>query len=173
MYPANAPEILKPTSTKYIVFTLFAALMLNLLPWEGWTLALRPDFVALALLYWSVREPRALGFGSAWLMGLMMDVGDGVLLGQHALAYVLTFFAALTLHRRIQRFNLWQQALHILLLLFLLQGVMLLVRLIAGSPSWGLSYFLASFTGALAWPLVSRLMQLPQIAKSNLDTVKP
>jgi rod shape-determining protein MreD len=173
MHAANAPEILKPTSTKYIVFTLFAALMVNLLPWGGWLLSLRPDFVALALLYWSVREPRALGFGTAWLMGLLMDVADGVLLGQHALAYVLTFFAALTLHRRIQRFGLWEQALHILLLLLLLQSVMLLVRLMAGPPSWGMSYFLATFTGALSWPLVSRLMQLPQIAKSQLDTVKP
>jgi rod shape-determining protein MreD len=173
VYPANAPEIRKPTSTRFIVFTLFVGLMLNLLPWDGWMLTLRPDFVALTLFYWNVREPRALGFGAAWLMGLAMDVGDGVLLGQHALAYVLTFFAAFTLHRRLQRFGLWEQALHILLLLLLLQGVMLLIRLVAGSPSWGLTYFLASFTGAALWPLVSHLIQLPELAKSNHDTVKP
>lgn len=173
MYPPNAPEIRKSTRTRFVVLTLFVGLMLNLLPWEGWMLVLRPDFVALVLFYWSIREPRALGFGAAWVMGLAMDVGDGVLLGQHALAYVLTFFVVLTLHRRIQRFALWQQALHILPLLLLLQGVMLLVRLVAGSPAWGPGYFLASLTGALCWPLVSWFIQLPEIAKSNLDTVKP
>jgi len=169
MYPPNAPEILKPASMKFIVFTLFAGLMLNLLPWTGWALTLRPDFVALVLLYWSIRQPRALGFGSAWLVGLMMDVADGILLGQHAFAYILTLFVALSLHRRIRRFGLWQQALHILLLLLLMQSVLLLVRLTAGPALWGADFFLSSLTGAAIWPFLNRTIQMPLPGASNPD----
>lgn len=169
MHPPNAPEILKPASMKFIIFTLFAGLMLNLLPWSGWALTLRPDFVVLVLLYWSIRQPRALGFGTAWLMGLMMDVADGILLGQHAFAYILTLFVAFSLHRRIRRFGLWQQALHILLLLLLMQGMLLLVRLTAGPALWGVDFFLASLTGAAIWPFLSRTIQMPLPGASNPD----
>ena len=44
--------------------------------------ACRRDLVAVTLLFWAIREPRKLGFAAAWIAGLLMDVGDGVILGQ-------------------------------------------------------------------------------------------
>ena len=50
-------------------------------------LLLKPDFLALVLLYWCIQEPRLIGVGIAWFVGLLMDVTDATVFGQHALAY--------------------------------------------------------------------------------------
>jgi rod shape-determining protein MreD len=163
---ANAdprPSVLtRPPSSRFIVGSLLAALIANLLPGTGLAVLLWPDLVALVLLYWVIHAPRRVGFGSAWLLGLLMDIADGVLFGQHAFAYVITTYAAWRLHRRLQTFNLWQQALYVLGLLLLLDVSMLLVRLAFGAAFPGPLYFAGSATGALLWPLLSTLLALPQ-----------
>lgn len=168
---ARSPELLKPASIRFILLTLVGALVLNLLPWQGLVLWFRPDFVALVLLFWAIREPRKQGIGAAWAMGLLMDIGDGAILGQHAFAYTLAVYAAIVLHRRIQRFALWQQASHVLLLLLLLQATMLLIRLFGGAAFPGPGYFLACFTGAALWPALSLLLLLPQRGRPDPDSV--
>lgn len=153
-------QLLPPVKGRFVLFTFIASLMFNLLPWQGVGLMLRPDMVALVLLYWCIHQPRMVGMGAAWLLGLMLDVADGMLLGQSALAYTLLAFAALLLRRRILQFPLGQQALHILPLLLLLQFVTLGIKLAAGSSFAGWGYFFASFTGALLWPVVAALLML-------------
>ena len=97
-------EILLPAKTGYIALTLIAALLLNLLPWSGYWLWIKPDFVALVVLYWCIEQPRKMGFVAAWLLGMFMDVADGTLFGQHALAYTILAYAGIVLHRRVRMF---------------------------------------------------------------------
>ena len=52
---------------------------------SGAALLLKPDFLALILLYWCIQEPRLIGVGIAWCVGLLMDVTDATVFGQHAL----------------------------------------------------------------------------------------
>jgi hypothetical protein len=61
--------------------------LLNFLPTAHWPGV--PDWVALVLCFWSVREFRRVGMGWAFVLGLLMDVADGAVLGQHCFAYVL------------------------------------------------------------------------------------
>ena len=91
---------------------------------------LRPDFLALVLLYWCIQAPRYVGVGTAWLMGLAMDVGDATLFGQHALAYALLAYAAEYFRRRVLRFPLWQQAAQVAVLLLFCAAIVLLVRVV-------------------------------------------
>ena len=139
MGPEGRQTILLPVRISTIAVSLVVALLLNFLPWGN--LALVPDFAALTLAFWCVRQPRIIGLGAGWLLGLIIDVGNGVLLGQHALAYSLLAFCAVTLSRRILWFPLWGQALHIAALLLLAQGVAALVRLATGAefPGWALA----------------------------------
>lgn len=156
----------RPPGGQFIALTLFLALMFNLLPWQGAALLLRPDFVLLLLLYWAIHQPLRIGMAAAWGLGLVMDVADGALLGQYALAYSITIFLALTLHRRIQSFGLWPQALHVATLLLAAQALELLVHLASGRTFIGWSYFLASVTGTLFWPVISLLIELVLKRKS-------
>lgn len=144
-------EILLPIRAGFIALTLIAALMLNLLPWSGAWLWVKPDLVALVVLYWCVEQPRKVGFISAWLMGLFMDIADGSLLGQHALAYSILAYAGIVLHRRVRMFSGTPQVVHVLLLLLMNDLIVLAIRLAAGADFPGLQYFLGSFVAAALW----------------------
>ncbi len=160
--PAGPEEILRPARPWFVVLTLVLALLVNLVPLDGTALALRPDFLALVLLYWCIQEPRFVGVGVAWAMGLAMDVGDATLLGQHAVAYAVLAYAAEYFRRRVLRFPLWQQAAQVAVLLGLTASIVLLVRFVGGAamPRW--TYAAPPLVGALLWPLVSVLLQWPQ-----------
>jgi len=159
---AGAEEILRPVRPWFIVVTLALALFANLLPLSGVALALRPDFVALVLLYWCIQEPRFVGVGIAWWVGLLMDIGDATLFGQHALAYAFLAYAAEYFRRRVLRFPLWQQAVQVAVLLGLCAALVLLVRSVGGAPLPRWTYAVPPFVGALLWPAVTVALQWPQ-----------
>ena len=160
--PARPEEILLPARPWFIVFTLVAGLLANLVPLSGVALALRPDFLALVLLYWCIQSPRYVGVGVAWCVGIVMDVGDGPLFGQHAFAYAFLAYAAEYFRRRVLRFPLWQQAAQVAVLLFLCAALVLLIRFVGGAPLPRWSYAAPPFVGALLWPVISVVLQWPQ-----------
>ncbi|WP_338846915.1 rod shape-determining protein MreD [Massilia sp. W12] len=168
----NQPHyILLPANNWFVAFSLIAAFILNLLPKGG--LAAIPDFVALVLVFWSIHQPRKVGIGIAFFMGLLMDVHNATLLGENALAYTLLSYVAIMLHRRVLWFQLPTQALHILLLLLLAQLAHALVHLIHSGRFPGWDYFLGSLVAALLWPLASALLLAPQRRAVDRDENRP
>src|SRR4051812_21029308 len=108
--PLGPEVILKPASLWFVLLTLLLAMAANMTPVVGLAMILRPDFVALVLLYWCIHEPRLVGVGMAWMVGLLMDVSDATVFGQHALAYAVLAYSAVFFRRRVLRFPLSQQA---------------------------------------------------------------
>lgn len=165
-------EILLPVNPVFIVFTFVMAALLNMLPASGgWALWLRPDLVALLVLYWCIEQPHRVGFGSAFLLGLLMDVADGALFGQHALAYSILAYAGIALHRRVRMFTLTPQVMHVIPLLLLNDLIVLAIRTLAGANFPGYRYFLGSFVAAALWPVVSILLKMPQRTRPDPDHV--
>ncbi|MCX7161321.1 MAG: rod shape-determining protein MreD [Proteobacteria bacterium] len=171
MFAERPQYILLPVRIGTIVLSLLAALLLDFLPWKD--VALVPDFVALTLTFWCVRQPRLVGLGVGWLLGLLMDTGNGVLLGQHALAYSLLAFAAITLSRRILWFPWLHQAMHVAILLVGAKSVELLVRLVAGAQFPGWTIIVGPLLGALLWPVVSFVLLSPQRRPIEVDETRP
>jgi rod shape-determining protein MreD len=160
MQLSASQQILQPVRASTIIASFALALFLNFLPWRD--LRVVPDFVALVLVFWCVRQPRLVGLGVAWTLGLITDAGNGVLLGQHALAYSLLAFLGIWLSRRILWFGPGLQALHVGAMLLAAQAVALLVRLAAGNDFPGWPLLVGPVAGALLWPLVTWLLLLPQ-----------
>ena len=158
--PDSPQHILRPVRLGTIAISFMVALLLDFLPWPD--LRLTPDFVALALVFWCVHQPRLVGLGIGWTLGLVIDAGNGVLLGQHALAYSLLAFLAISLSRRILWFGLIQQALHVAPLLAFAAAVTAVVRLAAGAEFPGWAIFVGPLIGALLWPLASAVLLAPQ-----------
>jgi len=170
--PTNrSSRILLPVKQWFVYLSLFVALGLEYIP-SGRTPGL-PDWVALVLAFWCVREPLRIGMGvglrasgarRAWRPLAVMGL---------ALAYVVLAYLANSLARRVLWFPAWQQALHVLPLLLLGQGLMMVVRLLAGAEFPGWSYFLSSFSSALLWLPLSVLLLLPQLQPVERDDNRP
>jgi rod shape-determining protein MreD len=167
----SAEDILLPVRPLYVALTLVAALLLNLMQFTGWVLVLRPDFVALTLLYWGIHQPRKVGFLPAWLLGLAVDVAEGSLFGQHALAYSVMMFSAIALHRRVAMFGVRHQMLHVLAILLLMQVIVLAVRAAAGGEYPGWRYFVPSVIAALLWPVTRFLFRILLRSRRDPDEV--
>ena len=163
------PTLTRSASGRFVLFTLLLGLLLNLLPWNDTSKLFWPDFIALLLLYWVIHQPREIGLGAGWFLGLLMDIADGVLFGQHALAYTLMLFMAQILRPRIQMFSFWQQALYVFGLLLISLVIMLVTRLAFGAAFPSLLYFTSSILGALFWPSLSMLLRMPQYRRRRVD----
>jgi rod shape-determining protein MreD len=167
MMPYERHEILLPVKPGFIALTLAGALVINVLPWSGVWLIVRPDLVALTLLYWCVHEPRRIGFTVAFTLGLMMDTADASLFGQHALSYSVLAYAGIVLHRRVQSFSGRNQMLHVIALLLANDVIVLFIRVLAGSGLPGYSYFTGSLIAGALWPLMCAVLRLPQVPKPD------
>ena len=163
--------LLLPANPLFIWFTLIVAMMVNMLPVGriAWT----PDLLAVVLVFWSVHQPLRVGVIAAFVFGLAMDVHDGAVLGQHALAYTLLSFFATTIHRRLLWFTVPSQAVQILPLFFAAHLVSMVVRMIAGGMFPGWEMLLAPVFEALLWPLVTWVLLAPQRRPPDPDENRP
>jgi rod shape-determining protein MreD len=171
MMPRSADQLLLPVNPLFVWATLLGALAFKLVP-LGRQPAL-PDLLALALVFWNVHQSRRVGVGLAFAFGLVIDVHDGALLGQHALAYTLLSFFAVTIHRRLLWFTVPSQALQILPLFVAAHAVSLIVRLLAGGMFPGWQILLAPLFEALLWPLACWLLLAPQRRPPDPDQNRP
>jgi rod shape-determining protein MreD len=169
--PRGSNQLLLPVNPLFIAFTLALAFGFSLLP-LGRQPAV-PDLLAVALVFWNVHQPRRVGMGVAFLLGLLVDVPQGALLGQHALAYTLLSYVAIAVHRRLLWFGLVEQALQILPLFLAVHLASLAVRMLAGGmfPGWWM--LLAPLGEALLWPLVTMLLLAPQRRAPDPDQNRP
>ncbi len=172
MQPTNrSSRILLPVRRWFVYASLIVALGLTYVPTGR--LPGVPDWLALVLAFWCIREPLRIGMGVGFIFGLLLDIGQGAAMGQHALAYVVLAWLAGGMARRVLWFPPWQQALHVLPMLLATQCLMVVVRLLAGAEFPGWWYFLSSLTGALLWAPLSFLLLLPQYQPVDRDDNRP
>jgi rod shape-determining protein MreD len=172
--PRGRPLLL-PASSLFIWCSLLVALGLNMLFNMGGLgrAAWVPDLLALVLVFWTIHQPLRVGMTVAFLLGLAMDVHQGALLGQHALAYSVLSFLAIAMHRRLLWFSVPSQAAQVLPLFVAAHALSLLLGLLAGGEFPGWSMLLAPALEALLWPVVSVLLLLPQKRAPNPDANRP
>lgn len=169
--PRGSDQLLLPVNPFFIALTLLAAVLLEMLPIGRHPAA--PDLLALVVVFWNVHQPRRVGVGLAFSFGLVMDVHQGAVLGQHALAYTLLSYFAITIHRRVLWFGVGAQALHVLPLLVAAHLVSLLARLVAGGMFPGWQILLAPLFEATLWPIVVLLLLAPQRRAPDPDENRP
>ena len=169
--PRSNDQLLMPVNPLFVWTTLAVAFLLNIVPLGR--MAAMPDFLALVLVFWNVHQSRRIGVGVAFFFGLLMDVHSGAVLGQHALAYTLLSFFAVTIHRRLLWFTVPSQAVQILPLFLAAQAVSLVVHLIAGGMFPGWELILAPVFQALLWPVATWLLLAPQRRAPDPDENRP
>jgi len=169
--PRASDQLLLPVNPLFVALTVLIAFAINFVPLGR--NPLMPDVVALVLVFWNVHQSRRVGVGLAFFFGLLMDVHDGAVLGQHALAYTLLSYFAITIHRRLLWFTVPSQAVQILPLFLAAHAVSLLVRMIAGGMFPGWQVLLAPVFEALLWPIATWLLLAPQRRAPDRDENRP
>ena len=159
--------ILLPVSPLWVYSTIAFSYLLSIsrlssFPWA-------PDFLAVTLVFWSIREARIMGLILPFLFGILMDVFGGTVLGQHALSYTCLCFCAHLLERRIPWFSTIGQAVHLLPIFLLTQVIVLFIRIWMGGAFPGWIWFAQSFSNALLWPIASFFLLIPQRRTQNKD----
>lgn len=140
---------------------LLVTLLAALVPLPVFIQPLRPAFATLAVIYWTLMWPGRFGVGSAFLVGLAVDVSQGGLLGEHALSLSCVAFLVARLHLQMRLFPLWQLNLSILALLFLEVFLLLWIDGATGGGGFGPERWGPPLMGAVLWaPLMAVMDRL-------------
>jgi rod shape-determining protein MreD len=119
----------------------------------------RPEFVALFVIYWIMALPQRFGVGSAWLIGLMLDVLKGSVLGINAIALTIIAYCTLLMHKRMRMYPPLQQAVVVFLLILLNQFIFYWFQAIAGTTGGSFEFLIPAVVSAIFWPWVFVLLR--------------
>jgi rod shape-determining protein MreD len=131
--------------------SLAATLALAVMPVPDAVAALRPDWVAVVLLYWSLMAPRHFSLLTAFWMGLALDTLSGALLGQNALALLVVVYLAEKFHLRLRVFPVSQLAFTVFVLLALYEFILFWIDGMAGRTVPLAERWVPPLTGTLVW----------------------
>ena len=175
MIMPRGQQLLLPANPLFVLVSLLAALLLNMVGSISLfgNAAWAPDFLAVVLVFWCVHQPRLVGIGGAFFFGVIMDVFQASLLGQHALTYTALGFLSVMSHRRLLWFSVPSQAMQVLPIFLVSHLLELTVRMVSGGlfPSWLI--FLAPLLEALLWPVISVVLLAPQRRAPDPDDTRP
>ncbi|HET9863602.1 MAG TPA: rod shape-determining protein MreD [Steroidobacteraceae bacterium] len=141
-----------------VTFTLLLALILQALPLPTWLEAVRPSFVGLVVIYWGIYAPHAGGIFGPWFAGLGLDVFNGDVLGQNALAIALVAYIAMSFHQRLRNQTLVQQSLFAFAVLTLNEFIVWCIEGWSGHPVASPWRWIQPMIGAMLWPFVALLV---------------
>ncbi|MBP7624155.1 MAG: rod shape-determining protein MreD [Xanthomonadales bacterium] len=144
--------------TAWLLLSIVLASVLTLIALPEPLRVLRPFWLALIVIYWTIEAPEHYGIGFAFLLGLLQDVLIGTVLGEHAFRLAIISFIVLRFRSRMRFFPMWQQALAVGALLLNDRIVVLLLRAIAGEFAIDWRYWLAPLVGAALWPWIFLLL---------------
>lgn len=141
-----------------VTFTLLLALVATVVPLPDWLDKVRPSFLALVVVYWSIFAPHAGGIFAAWLAGLALDVFNGEVLGQHALALALVAYVTMTLHQRLRNQTLVQQSLFVFAVLTANEFVVWVIEGWTGHAAATPWRWIQPMIAAMLWPFIAMLL---------------
>ena len=146
------------TSRWPIWVVLLIATALVSLPLPNSFTPFRPPWATLAVIYWVMMWPRMFGIGSAWIVGLILDILQGELMGQHAFALSVVAYLTLRFHLQIRIFPLWQLTITVLALLAIEAFILFWIDGVVGNPAVGFARWTQVISGAILWPPMMAIM---------------
>lgn len=141
-----------------LILSAVVALALTAFPLPPWLDVARPAFLVLTVLYWSINAPRSGGVAFGFFAGLMLDIFQGPILGEHALALSLIAYVAVREHQRIRSKPGLQQALIVFAFLVVYEFVLFCIDGWTGHQVTSPMRWIHALTGALIWPLAAALL---------------
>ncbi len=141
-----------------LILSFLVAFLLSVVTLPESLMLWRPEWVALVLFYWVLQAPDKVGLGTAWCVGLLLDVLEGTLFGLNALSLAVVAYLLLTMHQRIKMFPILQQSFTV----FMVIGINLMlghwIKSLIGYRPADMSFLFPAVSSALIWPILYLIM---------------
>src|SRR5690554_4616350 len=167
LQPIDSAPFKRPSSLWFVWATVLVLWLLSLLPWRMWQPA--PDVLLLVIAFWCLHEPRRINMAVAFVFGLLLDVHDAGLLGEHALVYTLVAYGVQLLSRRLLRFNVVIQAIHLVPVFVLAEAIARLAHVWLAGEWAGWAWLWSALFTVVLWPLADMLLLIPQRRLDETD----
>lgn len=141
-----------------VIITILVAFMLMIMPLPNAVDSFRPDWITLILIFWAMTVPRSYSIGIAWMTGVVLDVAQGTLLGQHALALTVIVYITVKSHLLMRVFPLSQLTATVFALLALYQFLLFWINGVAGVTAPAIEYWGPVVSGTIIWPILSMFL---------------
>ncbi len=142
----------------FLIKITFFALILSTIPLNEVLLAASAFWLLLFYIYWLAYFSTKATFFIALILGVLIDILHGDILGQNALALILSSLFISSVKQSFFVSNLSTQQIYV----FISSSIYLLFFLLTSilTQDFDLNYyvFLAPFTSALVWPIVRFLL---------------
>jgi rod shape-determining protein MreD len=144
----------------FILFFILLAFPLSVVSLPTFLWWWRPEFLVLLSIYFALEVPEKFGVICAWLVGFFLDIVEGNVLGQTAIALSVVVYIVLLQYQRIRMFSLLQQMALIGMLVGIAQLLgywiqMLAVQISDAPPSMrGMHFLQPAISSALCWPII-------------------
>lgn len=135
------------------------ALILALLPMPDAAIWFRPAWVLLVLIYWTMTIPHRVNVGTAFAMGIIIDLMTGTLLGEHALALTMVIYLVSRMNMRLRMYPMMQQGLCVLFFVLFYQFIIYCTQGFIGNLPPSHLYWLSAITSTLLWPWLFVLLR--------------
>jgi rod shape-determining protein MreD len=141
-----------------MIISALIALILTVLPLPAWLNMVRPAFLVMTVLYWSIAAPRAGGIALGFFSGIMLDVFQGPVLGEHALALCLITYISVREHQKIRSKPAFQQSLIVFAALVTYEVVLFAIDGWTGHPITSPLRWTHTVSGAIFWAPVAAVL---------------
>jgi len=141
-----------------VILTFMIGLILTIMPLPGSAEPFRPDWLALLVIFWAMQMPRSWSVGTAWIVGMVLDVSQGTLLGQHALALCSVAFITVRFHLLMRVFPMPQLTATVFPILAIYQFLLFWINGVAGVDAPLITYWGPVISGTVLWPFIMILL---------------
>ncbi|MFK7955438.1 MAG: rod shape-determining protein MreD [Lysobacterales bacterium] len=150
-------------SAGLVTISFLVAMALTVIPMPDGLTWLRPYWVGLTVIYWTIESPSMMNLGRAFAIGLVLDLLTGTMAGLHALSLVVIVYIVQRFRLRMRFFPLWQQALAVGAILLNDRVIYAWIQSLSGAGISGPEFLWAPPVAILVWPwmflLLDRLRQ--------------
>lgn len=142
-----------------LVFIFLIAFVLEIMPWPIGFQGLRPTWVVLVLIYWSLALPNKVSVGTAFVAGIVWDLILGSILGIHALILSIAIYFIAKHHLLLRNLSLWLQSLLVIVYIIAIRFAIFLIELLLHSAEFNSQEILGAIISGVLWPWVFLLMR--------------
>ena len=141
-----------------IGLTFLVGMMLTILPLPKWAVWYQPIWVFMILLFWMITIPHQVGIGTAFVIGILLDLLTGTILGQHALLFTCLAYFFIRFQIVIHSLPTWQQTILVSIVTVVYLTLQYWIMIIAGFTPLVGKYWMSLVSTVFLWPWLRFLL---------------